>query len=71
MALIVITLASAGLSAATGGVYGLCLRILLTQPEWNWQATWIFAALLGGACGFGCGVLRAIELAKPAQRPSQ
>jgi hypothetical protein len=50
----------AGLSATAGALYGVAFG----QPEMNWPVVWVFGGVFGGVAGAGCGLLRAIELAR-------
>src|SRR5262245_4594637 len=55
---------SAALSAAAGEIYGVCLKLALGWPKTNWSELWFVGAIFGGVAGLGCGVMRAIDLAR-------
>ena len=60
----VILVGSAVLPAAAGEVYPVGLAQVVGRSQTNWHNLWILGALFGGAAGLGCGVLRAVELAR-------
>jgi hypothetical protein len=55
---------STALSAAAGELYGVGLKLALERTQTNWWALWYAGLIFGGAAGFGCGALRAVELVR-------